>query len=382
MRRTLRKSKKAVTGCCSRASVEPAASKTPTAAVFRTFRNNYSGRARIFLALLAPVFIFCAYYVALFVTQKDVIDKAVDGRSRLLLAAELRSLVQSVALHTRFAVSSNSSRFVAQELDYAERDAALLATKIDVFAYGDSTAGIPSALATSEAAHRLLLVNGCVQNVVDSLRCANYGGQPCVLYYEMALCVKAPNSVDTGAPIFDYGVVGTGLLPAVRKYLTDVGDMLRVRRNQLSTLPFTTGASLDSGTGATVDAMGAAYLPAGFGALIAEMNSEISTYMRVFTSWNLATIASSSIALALVCEAPTVRRQPALPPPDKPFLLQNPPIDIFVYMPILQNLDEEIKRTRFLLLLFPEDVARRVPAVGDAAKRLLQGNGVPQQGKA
>jgi hypothetical protein len=68
------------------------------------------------------------------------------------------------------------------------------------------------------------------------------------------------------------------------------------------------------------------------------------------------------------------------PPPTTKTRHHSP--DIFVYMPILQNLDEEIKRTRFLLLLFPEDVARRVPAVGDAAKRLLQGNGAPQQGKA
>ena len=37
-------------------------------------------------------------------------------------------------------------------------------------------------------------------------------------------------------------------------------------------------------------------------------------------------------------------------------------------------LDNEIKRTRFLLLLFPEEVAKGVPAVIAAGKKLAESN--------
>ena len=328
-------------------SASSAASEFP---IYRSFRNNYSGRARIFLILLSPVLIFCVFYAVIFVSERDEISLITVGRSQVLAASELRSLVQSIALHTRYAVTSVSREFVSQELTYAERDAAALSVKIDVFAYGDSETGFPSALASSESAHTLLVINGCVDNTVSDEECANYGpGQPCVYYYQESLCKKVASSVDTGTPIFDFGVVGTGLLPAVREYLKDIGDLLRVRRDELDVLPFTVGASLDTGAGAIVDQMGASYLVAGFGELLIQMRGETMASIRYFKSWNLASISSVSIALILVY--------------------------ILVYAPILTNLDEEIKRTRFLLLLFPEDVAKRVPAVGSAARSYYNGQG-------
>jgi hypothetical protein len=36
-------------------------------------------------------------------------------------------------------------------------------------------------------------------------------------------------------------------------------------------------------------------------------------------------------------------------------------------------LDAQLKRTRFLLLLFPEDLARNVPAVVNAGRKLIEG---------
>jgi hypothetical protein len=318
--------------------------------VYRDFRNSYSGRTRIFLFMLAPVFLFAGYTAALFVTQKAVLDTTASGRASLLLATELRTLVQTTALHTRFALAATTSAFAAQELAFAQRDATLLAAKLDIFAYGNEAEGVPSALASSTSAHTLLIGNGCVANPVSAAACANYGvGNPCVYYYPMSLCVRDPNSVDTTAPVFDFGVVGTGLLPAVGEFVTNVNDLLRVRAQQLAAAPpLAAGASLVSGTGAIVDSMGAAYLPAGFGVLVDTMAVELQTGLLSFNAWNVATIAASSFFLIFSY--------------------------FVVYNPILNGLDEEIKRTRFLLLLFPEDVARLVPAVGDAARRLLQGS--------
>ena len=335
--------------CCRTVKVSATSSVARAYTTYRVFRNAYSGRTRIFTYLIAPVLIFAAYTVAVFTQQRAVLETTASGRASLMLATELRSLVQSTALHTRFAVASKSAAFAAQELGFAQRDSALLAAKLDLFAYGDDAKGIPSALASSTAARNLLIVNGCVDNSVTTTECANYGvGNPCVYYYTTSLCARVPSSVDTGAPVFAFGVVGTGLLPAVAEFLTDVNDMLRVRALQLAAAPpLATGDSFVTGTGAIVDAMGSAYLPAGFGKLVELMTTELQTSLLAYNAWNIATIAASSF-----------------------FLLFS---YFVVYNPILNSLDEEIKRTRFLLLLFPEDVARLVPAVSDIARRLLQG---------
>ena len=45
---------------------------------------------------------------------------------------------------------------------------------------------------------------------------------------------------------------------------------------------------------------------------------------------------------------------------------------VLLYAPLVAQLDNEIKRTRFLLLLFPEEVAKGVPAVIAAGKKLAE----------
>jgi len=43
------------------------------------------------------------------------------------------------------------------------------------------------------------------------------------------------------------------------------------------------------------------------------------------------------------------------------------------YRPAILALDAQLKRTRFLLLLFPEELARSVPAVVNAGRKLIEG---------
>jgi hypothetical protein len=45
-----------------------------------------------------------------------------------------------------------------------------------------------------------------------------------------------------------------------------------------------------------------------------------------------------------------------------------------VYEPFLRSIDLQIKETRFLLLLFPEELARQLPEVIAAARKLLNGS--------
>ena len=43
---------------------------------------------------------------------------------------------------------------------------------------------------------------------------------------------------------------------------------------------------------------------------------------------------------------------------------------LLFYMPLIRSLDAEIKRSRFLLLLIPEEVAKSVPAVVMVSRKL------------
>jgi hypothetical protein len=48
---------------------------------------------------------------------------------------------------------------------------------------------------------------------------------------------------------------------------------------------------------------------------------------------------------------------------------------ILLYRPLIKRLDADIKRTRALLLLFPSEVCRAVPAITAAGRRLVDDAG-------
>jgi hypothetical protein len=149
--------------------------------------------------------------------------------------------------------------------------------------------------------------------------------------------------------VFYYGIVGTGLLPALRNFVLLSRQLIASRKADLAT-----GAAvlprydLTAAPLSFVDQLGRMYLPAGLEALSQGRVEEDLVYLSQFGQLNLAATLLCIAALGLF------------------YWLG--------YRPMFTRLDKDIKNTRGLLLLLPEEAARSVPAVMNAGKKLL-GNG-------
>jgi len=145
---------------------------------------------------------------------------------------------------------------------------------------------------------------------------------------------------DINYNVFFYGLVGTGLLPAMKQYLLLARNVLQERRGALAAGGVLPRVNLTAGALAFVNKLGTSFLPAGLESLSAARVAENDAALSSFQQLNLVATVVSVLALALIY--------------------------VLVYRPLFYMLDREIKMTRGLLLLLPDDAARSVPAVLDA----------------
>jgi hypothetical protein len=208
-------------------------------------------------------------------------------------------------------------------------------------------------------------------------------------------------STNPNYPVFYYGVVGTGLLPAVQQYVLLVQAAIDNRQAELGA---TAGGTLQPlrvidpavGIPGTLSAMDLdaidqlcdAYLPAGLGALSSAVKVQGVRVVASFAGTDVIVVSLSFVALVVLY--------------------------VGYYMPTILALDAQLKRTRFLLLLceflrrvraacarrshrthasnaraarspltsartirahrtVPEELARSVPAVVNAGRKLIEG---------
>ncbi len=140
--------------------------------------------------------------------------------------------------------------------------------------------------------------------------------------------------------------MGTGLLPALRNFVLLSQQLITSRKADLAS-----GAAVLPRIDLTlpplsyVDHLGRMYLPAGLEALSQGRVTEDKLYLMQFGDLNLAATLLCILALVLFY--------------------------FLGYRPMFEKLDKDIKSTRGLLLLLPEEAARSVPAVINAGKKLL-----------
>jgi hypothetical protein len=167
----------------------------------------------------------------------------------------------------------------------------------------------------------------------------------------MSLCHKDPSSVDVTQPIFDSGLVGTGLLPAMQQFVLRVKELCRERLvdiNAAAQAGGTEPGALDStplprrvlrhdgSSFDIVNQLAKGYLPAGLQALSDETLTQATERIQASMSVDVLAVVISCGALV--------------------------GFYVLLYAPLVARLDNEIKRTRFLLLLFPEEVAKGEPS--------------------
>jgi hypothetical protein len=343
-----------------------------------------SGVLPLVLRLLWPILFFSAYYIANFVWRSGVVAQARLAHTSSLYAAELQFMAPLAGYLLRNALYNSEPEWVASNLNATLDSISFLRSLMDDVAYGDASVGLPSALGTNKAAYSILLENGCVHNEVSAAACANYGANAsCNFYYPYALCFKPPGkrvlarrvraraapqrvrasrasapltisafapptppplphpalrSTNPNYPVFYYGVVGTGLLPAVQQYVLLVQAAIDNRQAELGA---TAGGTLQPlriidpavGIPGTLSAMDLdaidqlcdAYLPAGLGALSSAVKVQGVRVVSSFAGTDVIVVSLSFVALVVLY--------------------------VGYYMPTILALDAQLKRTRFLLLL-------------------------------
>jgi hypothetical protein len=184
--------------------------------------------------------------------------------------------------------------------------------------YGSAADFIRPGIQTFPAIASLATVNGCVDTTG-----AYYTQPACAAFYD--------------------GIVTHGLQATLKQFLFVARQLAAARLPAVQGAEACVPLSLDTPDFAFLYACRWQYLAAGFFDLSDIHEADAAGAFGTFNSVNLAICVSAILAL--------------------------PIIYFLVFLPLIRMLDTEIKNTRSLLLLLPDDVSRSVPAIialGDA----------------
>ena len=284
----------------------------------------------------------------MYIQRASVADMASTARISVQWTAELEVLVPSVGYAFRNAVIYSDLKFTKSWLHDLENHVDFLDYVIGAITYGDDKIGIPSLVSTSKGAFQLLMKDACLENILSDEECARFGEPSgCYSSYSMALCKKPYDSIDVNRPVFASGVVGTGLTSAVLFFSRLVNNVLRDRRIEYDTFGSYNETNLDQNIDlAIISEMASKYLTIALSELTNILVEEVKASVNAAMEIDILAVVFSILALI--------------------------GFYFFLYDPLVGKLDKEIKRTRFLLLLFPEEVAKGVPAVVAAGKKLMK----------
>ena len=333
--------------------------KRASAALKRKQGRAYSkvsvGHSTLYFRVFWPMAAFAFYYLGNFLWRLDIANKAENARVTCLRTAELSFLAPLTGFYLMNALFSAEKTWVDKNLDIVGTHVVNLRKLVNAIAYGDDALGLKSALSSSPAAYKILLENGCVDNVIPAVECANYGkNRPCVYHYQYDYCYKPTESLDTTKNIFQFGIVGTGMLPALLQYINRIESALDIRKSEsasgsLNIMNVATGlsGSFTEDDFDAVDKMYGQFIPAGLDELSRVTQETSSNIIVSFNKIDEVVVTVSVLSIVVFYG---------------------------YYVIILGQLNRMIKTTRFLLLLVPEDVTKATPALIAFGRKLMEGS--------
>jgi hypothetical protein len=339
--------------CCIASSLSSSSNQKHggTSRTRRKFAKNVSGFSSLLLQMLWPVVCFVAYYTGMYFQRSSVADMATSTRASMQWTVELEVLVPSVGFAFRNALLFHEPLFTEKWLTVLEERVNFLEYVVEAVAYGDNSMNLPSLITSSHGSSSLLIDNGCVDSTLTPNDCALGGKEPgCTYFYPISSCKKPVDSIDINNKVFASGVVGTGLLPGIQQLSRQIRTVIRGRKTSFKRDGgvYDEEDILDHGDELdVVNKLCATYLPAGLDALSGTVLEESTEMINLSMSIDILAVICSIIALI--------------------------GFYLFLYAPLVLRLDNEIKRARFLLLLFPEEVAKLTPAVIEAGHKLVAG---------
>jgi PAS domain S-box-containing protein len=325
----------------------------------RQYRRVQSSAFRTLLSLLWPIAAYMGLFGSVFAYKRGLLEDSKWMRSEVLWSRQTEFYLRQVNFRLRAGLAYCEEPYASASLSLAAAAIDFEEALVDEVLYGSPEAArrMRPGLLVSPTYRSLFLENGCVQN--DGI------------FYALDDCTR-----------FYSGLVAKGLLAGFKTYAGLVRKLVTARRAVLAGGPGACRpASLDDPEIADTNALAAAYLAAGFHEAADDRETEAAQMLRGFVSTSITITIVSCLALVGFW--------------------------FIVYRPEIQLLDKEIKDVRcvggrggggvgvgwgggvfparvssfpghkpfpsrrLLLLLFPEEVSKAIPALVNAGKELL-----------
>ena len=223
-------------------------------------------------------------------------------------------------------------------------------TVVKDIVFGSAERQLESLIVTSPITQRLMTIDGCVANPVSAEECALFGGPKsyygCNSYYFMHMCKMQDSNTNISTEVFNNGIVGHGLYPALLELELVVANVVSDAYASSANDVFESCDHVPGTRGDNINQLASNYLAAGLAELSSGVQAEAVSSITTANNNDVLAVVMSSLAIFVIY--------------------------YLVYRPLIAKLDHEMKQNRTLLLLVPDEVAKAVPAVVMAAQKLAQ----------
>jgi len=299
-----------------------AANKKPKRTKERKFKRTAHVSVSTDLHFVFPILVMVAYYIGTFFWRQDVADTTDKMTNEILAAHQIAFFVGQSNYNIRNALVYCDTPFVDNQHTRYTNLMYQLEKSQDNLLYGNDIERMRPLLKLSPEHFHLFMENGCVENNNR--------------WYDMESCLTT---------FFD-GLVGRGLQGAYKQYVELSQKIMDQRVADNMDLSICVPHEVNDGTPIILEKLAERYLAAGFARSASLTVENTLDYLVFFENINILVTIGSIVALILFY--------------------------IVVYQPLIRQLDAEIKNVRYLLLLFPDEVSRIVPAIIAAGKELLK----------
>jgi hypothetical protein len=258
----------------------------------------------------------------MFFWTSDAVTSMEFAKSETLWSRQVEFYVPQVLYYVRQAYQDCDPIWAAQAIEKGKTAVHFMEDLQDELLYGNDDRNVRAGLQHSPAIAYLFMTDGCVDN--DGM------------FYDLPSCTTA---------FMDGLLHRSGARAALSEYLQAILQALNDRTTQIGQVECTP-VDTDAGAFTTMSQLGAIYLPPAFQRASAIIVSEGQQFLTDFSNGSIAVTLISLLALLVFY--------------------------ICVYAPLITSLDRDIKDCRGLLLLFPDEVAKNVPAIVRAGRQLLR----------
>lgn len=292
----------------------------------RTFRNTRSSRVTVLLLMILPLLCYVVYFAAVYDWRHMESVSIRNIKAEMLWTKQAEFYTGLNNIYLRDAVGYCDPDFVERSLNLTTSSSNYLEFLQNGLLYGYDDMLLRPGIHLSTDIYNLAMVDGCFEPNNDA--------------YNLSSCEKT----------FYDGIFGKGFQQGFREYLYLNREVIQGARDSLLMDPALSTTckeyqSLDSNILKNIDEMRWRYLLAGL-AEFTKIRLDLSdSLFDNFIAANIAITILTILALQIIFSV--------------------------LYKPMIRSMDKEIKNVRLLLLLFPDEVSRQVPAIIAAGKELL-----------